>query len=157
MRSCRMIPLLVITSIVALPLLNGCAGTSKLRMDSLASISLGLSPADLAQTLDKKPKMVLAIEDSTDTVAEVYDMVTGTEMVYGAIYAGPRNTIPTAKTVETTEPYFMLFRSGRLVYWGFLNEFGRAEDPEVRRLSTLIAETHAAEKKRRAQLRRSEF
>ncbi len=135
-------------------LLTACASKSKLNMNSLASVSRGLSREEVAQRLAKKPSMNLTIEALTGTRVEVFDMVTGTETVYGSTYiagvnGAPGYSIPTSHEVDITEPYFLLYHDDSLEFWGFLDEFGRSEDPEIRKYRPMISSAFEAEKERR--------
>ena len=135
-------------------LLTACASKSKLNMNSLASVSRGLSGEEVVQRLAKKPSMILTMEDSTGTTVEVFDMVTGTETVYGSTYVAgvngtPGYSIGTTSEVDVTEPYFLLYHHDSLEFWGFLDEFGRSEDPEIRKYRAMIEAAFNAEKERR--------
>jgi len=138
-------------------LLAACASKSKVNMNSLASVSRGLSGEEVAQRLDKKPSMVLTMEDSTGTKVEVFQMITGTYTAHGSIYVAgvngsPGYSIPTTSEEDVTEPYFLLYHHDRLEFWGFLDEFGRSADPEIRKYRGMIDSAFKAEKERRNSL-----
>ena len=126
--------------------LSGCS-KNVITMDRLADIHRGMSPDQVAAALeDRVPKTVLTLQESAASVA-VYDMVTGSTTVTTTTYVagvngGPGTVQTRTMPVETTEPYFLLYRDEALLYWGFLDEYGRDEDPEVRELRDQIAETY---------------
>lgn len=136
----------------------GCAGRSKLHMDTLAVLSRGISEIEVVQRLKKKPVMVLDLADSVKTRVEVFNMVTGTDMQQSTVFlpgvnGAPGHSMTTMTKVDITEPYFLLYRKGALNFWGFLDDFGRSEDPSIRAYRAKVSAAHEeATARRRAAL-----
>ncbi len=158
--------LIVMLSVIASYFLIGCTPKSKIYMESLASISRGLSRQDATRAIDAEPLMVLILEDSNEgpnsVTVEVFDMVTGTTFVSGSIYVAgfdgaPGYSIPTLTEVDVTESYFILYYRGQLEFWGFLDEFGRCDDVEIQAFRKKIDEAYQEELGRRKSLNNSEF
>lgn len=123
--------------------LSGCS-TRAITMDSLAEVHRGMNPTEVEGALgDRTPNTMLVLQDEDASVA-VYDMVTGSTTMTTSTYVsgvngGPGHMQMGTTSVATTEPYFLLYRNGALEYWGFLDEFGRDEDPGVREFRDPIA------------------
>lgn len=146
-----------IALIFTLLLLTGCASKSKLHMDSLAHIARGQSTKEVEQNLINSPSMTLEFEDPDNAKVQVFQMVTGTQTVQTSIYVAgvngaPGYSIPTTSVVDVTEPYYLLYKVDSLVFWGFLEEFGRSEDEGIRKYRSLI--DAAVKAKRREENRR---
>jgi hypothetical protein len=126
---------------------SGCANKAKIYMDSLAAISLGMPNEEVQSKLGRTPKMEFPLEEAEECEVEVYSIVTGKDLVSSTIFlpginGGPGRTQTIYNEVENLEPYFLLFKGGKLLYWGFLDEFGKSDDEEIRNLGPLIGQTY---------------
>lgn len=118
--------------------------------DDLMHLKKGMSSRDAEKEFDLEAKNEYTIYQSGATyIAKRYQMQIGitttieTETEPGNYDPGTKQRTPDRKrkrTVKTADVvgYLLLFRNDRLIYWGFLQEFAKCEDPAVADLSSQV-------------------
>lgn len=103
-----------------------------------------MSSRDAEKEFDLEAKNEYTIYQSGATyIAKRYQMQIGTTTTTtttGGFYGAGGYTPGTSVTTSSanTVSYLLLFRDDRLIYWGFLQEFAKCEDPAVADLSSQL-------------------
>ena len=123
-------------------LLLGCAGP--ITMNKIQHIERGIHSDSLSSMVERKPARVFTVvdpENGLEYQVQIYPMQTGTETHYvPGYYIGDVYYFGGYETYSVNEDFAFLFFEDSLVFWGFLHEFARSDDPLVRRLAPLIIE-----------------
>ena len=121
-----------------LSLLLGCA-PPMITMNKIQHIEQGLSTEGFSAIVNRRTPRVLTVvdpEEGFEYQVQIYLMRTGTSI-------GSHSTEYMEWT--TAEPigeyYAFLFYNNSLVFWGFIHEFARSDEPYLRRLAPLILES----------------
>ncbi len=155
----KVLPWKLTQTVILAALLIFCTGCLKkntnISMDSLSQISRGLSAEKVNKRLSQKPAMILRLNGQDKTIVEVFMMVTGTKTVQSSIYimgvnGAPGYYLPTTNIVDVTEAYFLLYNDDQLEFWGFLEEFGRSNDQDIRKYRKMIESAYNAENAKKA-------
>lgn len=126
-----------------------------IKMNTIGIIEKGNTCDQIRKMTRKKPKTEFSVSDSTGTYdVLLYHMRTGTYFVWHNSttfnpFTGVSSSTSYASTESTTEDFAFLFGNGRLIYWGFLNEFGKADDARAVALGSEINENINSKRKRR--------
>lgn len=111
--------------------------------DELRHLSKGMSSRDAEKEFDLEPTAEYKISHEGATyLAKRYPMqigVTTTTTSSGGSFNAATGMytpgISTTSKSANTVGYLLLFRDDRLLYWGFLQEFAKSEDPLMLSLS----------------------
>ncbi len=123
--------------------LNSCK--TYMGYDELRHLRKGMSARDAESEFDLEPKKIYTIRHEGATYqARRYDMQIGvsTTTTTDPGFVGTNGVYnygtTTQKKSANTIGYLLLFRDDRLLYWGFLQEFSKSEDPNIFALSSEI-------------------
>jgi hypothetical protein len=130
--------------------------TIPLTMDEIQGVRRGMEHESFQTDVAMKPRLsfTVQLDDATYSV-EVYPMQTGTQTVMMPMTTGvyPNAfTTMVAHTVPVSEDYLFTFTDNRLVFWGFMAEYQKADDALVRRLAPQISEKYEKAKEQEASL-----
>lgn len=112
--------------------------------DDLMHLKKGMSSRDAEKEFDLEASKEYKIsQNGTTYLAKRYQMQIGTTTTTTSSgggfgpggYSAPVTT--TTKSANTVG-YVLLFREDRLLYWGFLQEFSKSEDPTMLELSAQL-------------------
>ena len=121
---------------VLLLLLASCAGP--LTMNKIQHIEQGMPSDNLLSMLGREPTRVFTVvypENGLEYQVQIFPMQTDTVMT--TTYT---KYMTYTHTYPVTDNYAFLFREDSLLFWGFPHEFGRSDEPSIRRLAPLIIE-----------------
>lgn len=110
--------------------------------DELRHLRKGMSAREAEKEFNLEPMATYNIlHEGITYEARKYSMQIGTTQTTSSTggYVGANGVfVPTTtytKNYANTMGYILLFRDNRLLYWGFLTEFSKAEDPLITSLS----------------------
>ena len=127
-------------SLVFVLLISSCA--NPIQMNDIQAIEHGIEYDKFKSLVQRKPTSSFGIQHKGLSYSvEIYPMQTGTITQanytftqyggYWAYYSYP-----------VSDDYIFIFHNDRLIFWGFLNEYHKADDELVRQLAPLISERY---------------
>ena len=103
--------------------------------DEMSTVHKGMSMDDVARMLDLKPEHSINFSaDGKEFIVDVYALMTAQYTTSSSSASG----ISTSSTVSVSSPMLFLFRSDKLMYWGYMNEFSKSEESDINQLASNI-------------------
>ena len=108
--------------------------------DDMNKIRKGMSPDEISTMLDLKPAHTITVQNNNrEYVVDMYKMKMS--QVSSSSYSpgvGGRQGITTTTTTVGSGTFLFMFSSGKLMYWGFMNEFSKDDDTEIAALAPKV-------------------
>lgn len=126
-------------------LLSACA-SAPLTMNQLQSMQRGQSMAQVNEMISRKPVEEVPVRyGKRDYLVQYHKMQTGTVQRTRTVCNPPPNNFcyPQTYTVPVTAPYVFMFRSGKLLTWGFVDDLKKDSDRRVVRVMGMSAKALA--------------
>lgn len=106
--------------------------------NTIGKLEKGMTPERVYQITDMKPdkEFTIKVNEKSYTIS-VIDLQTGISVTTtnsGSGLPGSPNMTYT-ETTHHTNNFYLLYKSGKLRYWGMRNEYSKSEDPEIASLS----------------------
>lgn len=131
-------------SLVFALLISSCA--KPIKMDDIQTIEHGIQYDKFKFLVQRKPTSSFSIQHKNLSYSvEIYPMQTGTT-TQSAYVPSKYGGYWVYYSVPVSEVYVFIFHNDRLIFWGFLNEYHKADDEFVRELAPLISEQFEKEK-----------
>jgi hypothetical protein len=115
-------------------------------MDKIQFVERGMSYKSLLSVLETYPFSFYTVVDPEDGIeyqVKWFPMETGTTLTYNPGYhIGDEYILGGLEETAATEIYAFLFFEDSLLFWGFLHEFARSNDPLIRRLAPFIIQPY---------------
>ncbi|GAB1430105.1 hypothetical protein MASR2M18_09380 [Ignavibacteria bacterium] len=145
-----------ITFLIAVVALTAGLGSCKTYMgyDELRHLRKGMSSGEAEKQFELEPASKYNItHKSASYEARRYSMQIGTTQTTASTggYVGANGVYVPGTTYTSNQAntlgYILLFRDNRLLYWGFLTEFSKSEDPLIVALSDELRSRYYSDKK----------
>lgn len=121
--------------------LTSC-GNMYFKMDNMMKLKKGETAASVLTMLETRPSYLFSVQyQSKEYSVEVYEIIIGTLTSTGTGINGQT----TSRTIDRASNYLFLFdQEKKLIYWGFLQEFSKAEDPFIAAIAPPLKEKYYA-------------
>lgn len=120
--------------------------------DDLGKVAHGQTPAEVSDIINLDPIYTFSFTEAGQTyVVEAYPVTVSSQKrdgmpqiqtdgykKQGDIYVRQYKRVQTTYTESTDIPFVFLYRENRAIYWGFLNDFSKSDDPQIERIAAKL-------------------
>lgn len=128
--------------LIGLVLLSSCRSTAV--FDELNALRKGMSSSTVQEELKLSPKSTFDInQNGKKYTAECYWLLVFSQSStsYSPV-VGTSSFTTTTTTSSTKSIFVLLYEDNQLLYWGFLNEFSKSDDPKIAPLASRLHEEY---------------
>jgi hypothetical protein len=110
-----------------------------IRTDQVNALSVGNSPAQVKSILEKDPDKILSksVAGSEYTI-QVNQMLTD-QITMMTMACDQYGCTPIPYTEPVTEPYLIVLKNSKVVFWGFVEELNKANDAALNEVGGYVA------------------